>query len=283
MSDETGPEMDEAFAQRMRRGLAAMPPRELARTERLRQRAAGVIGVLVIVAVTVLGVQTLGPGASPGMEAVPTPTPTPSVTPTPDPTPTPAPSVSPTPEPDPEPTPPPGFEGVAAGVPVITELGQAGIGDTGSAGGGPSVIAYADVYVLCQGTGSVDVEGVIVDCTEEAPSTVIATLSLAYDSAIASTPAVVPDAGFTGIVRVVERGQQPAGLGIGGVASVWVSCPADGLQSIGGVAFDCSQTYEGSYVGELAAWGIPYSAGQLVPTVVNDGFAQLRFVLDPAS
>lgn len=283
MSDETGPEMDEAFAARMRRGLAAMPPREIARRQRIQGRAAGALGVLAIVAVTVLGVQTLG-SSGPGVEAVPTPTPTPSVAPAPEPTPEPTPSTTPTPEPDPEPTPPPGFEGVAAGVPVITELGQQGIGDTGAAGG-PTVIDYADVYVLCRGAGSVDVEGFTVDCTQEAPSTVIALLPLAFDAAIAASPSVVPDAGFTGVVRIVEPGEQPVGLGIGGVASVWVSCPADGLESIGGVAFDCDQMYEGLYVGELAAWGIPYSADELVPTVVraSGGFAQVRFVLDPSS
>lgn len=282
MSDREGSEMDEAFAARMRRGLAAMPPREVARTQRIQQRAAGALGVLAIVAVTVLGVQTLG-STGQGVEAVQTPSPTPSVTPAPEPAPPVAPSGTPTPEPDPEPTPPPGFEGVAAGVPVITELSQGGFGDTGAAGG-PTTFGYADVYVLCEGAGTVDVRGSIVDCAQEAPSTVVAMLPVAFDASVESSPSVVPDTGFTGVVRVVAPGEQPAGLGMGGVASVRVPCPSSGPVTIGGVVFDCDQMYEGLVVRELAAWGIPYSADQLVPRVVqaDGGVTQLRFVLDPS-
>ncbi|WP_175414212.1 hypothetical protein [Agrococcus sp. SGAir0287] len=282
MNDDRVPQMDDEFAARMRRGLAAMAPREVARTRRIQERVASAVGVLVIVAVVVLGVQTFAPTiGGPGVEAVPTSTPTPSVTPSPEPTPTPTPT--PTPEPEPEPTPPPGFEGVAAGVPVITELSLPGFGDTGAAGGS-TITAFVDVYVLCQGAGSVDVGGYTVDCTQEAPSTVIAMLPVGFDPAVESSPSIVPDAAFTGIVRVVARGEQPAGLGIGGVASVWVQCPSTGTV-IGGVAFDCDELYDGLHIRELAAWGIPYSADQLVPTIVlgEGGGGLLRFVLDPDS
>jgi len=283
MSDETGPGMDEAFAARMRRGLAAMPPREVARTERLRQRAAGAIGVLVIVAVTVLGVQTLGPGASPGIEAVPTPTPTPSATPTPEPTPEPAPSVSPTPEPDPGPTPPPGFEGVAAGVPVVTEL-SGGFGDTGAAGGEPFVTH--DIYVLCQGIGVVETPYESVDCAALAPWTVIAVLSVPTYVSEGTTPAVTLSADFDGTVRVVEAGEQPGGVGVGGYATVWV--PRSDVTSVGGVPFTFTYTQDGLASSEEAAWGIPYSPDQLVPTIVranpdDRAVTVVRFVLDPSS
>ncbi|WP_186329397.1 hypothetical protein [Agrococcus jejuensis] len=280
MSDETGPEMDEAFAARMRRGLAAMPPREVARRQRIQGRAAGALGVLAIVAVTVLGVQTLG-SSGPGVEAVPTPTPTPSVTPSPEPTPEPTPSTTPTPtpEPDPEPTPPPGFEGVAAGVPVVTLVGQGGRGDTGAAGG-PAVDVY-DIYVLCRGVGSVETPRLVVDCAQEAPSTVIAQMRV---STLAGTGAqVVLSDDFTGVVRVVAAGEDPGGIGIGGVASVWTECPY--VASVGGIPFDCTWADGEQYALELAAWGIPYGPDQLVPTIelAFEMGTNVRFVLDPSS
>lgn len=288
MSDETGPGMDEAFAQRMRRGLSAMPPRELARTERIRQRVAGGLGLLVIVAVTVLGVQTLGPGASPGIEAVPTPTPTPSVTPTPDPTPDPTPSVSPTPDPAPDPTPPPGFEGVAAGQPVVTETfdtaGGVGLGDTGAAVGEPYRVH--DVYVLCRGQGVVETPLETIDCAAETPMTVLAYLGTISLVSQGGYPQVTLSGDFTGTVRIVAPGETPGGVGVGGVASVWVDCPPR-LESIGGVVFTCTWTQGTLIPLEEAAWGIPYAPDQLVPPIVRanaEGSGTVvRFVLDPSS
>lgn len=287
MNDETGPEMDEAFAARMRRGLAAMPPREVARRQRIQGRAAGALGVLAIVAVTVLGVQTLG-SSGPGVEAVPTPTPTPSVTPSPEPTPEPTPSTTPTPtpEPDPEPTPPPGFEGVAAGVPVVTGL-TGGLGDTGAAGSAPDT--FHDVYVLCRGVGAVETftigaEPTVVDCTAEASGTVIARLGVAtYDGA---RPNVVLSGDFTGVVRVVEPGVQPGGLGVGGFATAWVDC-FSAIETVGGIDFACDyEDPSGMATAEVAAWGIPYSADQLVPRIVRSDVTRggyVRFLLDPSS
>jgi len=279
------PEMDDEFATRMRRGLAAMAPREVARTRRIQERVAGAVGVLVIVAVVVLGVQTLGPTVGgPDVEAGQTPTPTPSVTPSPDPTPSVMPSATPTPEP--EPTPPPGFEGVAAGVPVVTGL-TGGVGDTGAAGG-REPDTFHDVYVVCQGAGAVETytgqyEPIVDDCASQPLNTVIVRLGLAtYDGAL---PDVRPSADFTGLVRIVEPGAIPAGTGTGGTATAYVDCFSE-IETVGGIDFTCTYADENGVASELAAWGIAYSGDELVPTIVRSDVTSgglVRFVLDPDS
>lgn len=289
MSHETGPGMDDEFAARMRRGLSAMAPREVARTRRIRRTAAsGAFGVLAVAVVAVLGGQVLGLPGDGSVEAVPTPSPTvvetPSAEPTPEPTPEPSPSV--TPEPDPEPTPPPGFEGVAAGVPVVTDTLDTttfgGYGDTGAAGGEP--YAVHDVYVLCRGAGSVETPWEIVDCTAEAPMTVIAQLRVHTPVSAGPRPSVILSDDFTGTVRIVEAGEVPGGTGTGGVASAWVECPVS--LTIGGSAFSCTWTQGSLIAAEEAAWGIPYAADQLAPPIVFDGIERaitVRLVLDPSS
>ncbi|MFC7432177.1 MULTISPECIES: hypothetical protein [unclassified Agrococcus] len=293
MSHETEPGMDDEFAARMRRGLSAMAPREVARTRRIRRTAAsGVLGVLAVAVVAVLGGQVLGLPGDGSVEAVPTPTPTvvdtPSPVPSSDPAPTasPGPSPGPSPEPDPEPTPPPGFEGVAAGVPVVTDTldtsGGVGYGDTGAAGDEPYLLH--DVYVLCRGAGVVETPRVAVDCAEEAPMTVIAQLNVVTYESWGTRPLVTLSDDFTGTVRVVDSGEIPGGVGTGGVAAAWVTCPA--ALTIGGSAFSCTWTQGSLIAAEEAAWGIPYSADQLVPPIVLDDPTApqtIRLVLDPSS
>lgn len=281
MSHETGPGMDGDFARRMRSGLAAMAPREVARTRRIRGRVAGgALGAMALAVVTVLGVQVVGAGGQGGVEAVPTPTPTPtsSIEPTPEP------SVEPTQEPDPEPTPPPGFEGVAAGQPVVvgTRDTTYGGGDTGAAGDGEPVVQH-DLYVLCRSVGVVELPGRTVNCSQLQQDTVIVLLDVTTPAAVGVPQATWSD-DFTGVVHVMPAGEAPPGTGVGGVAAVWVPCGL-GVSAVGESAFTCTWTQGVLAATEEAAWGIPYGADELVPPItreVGTGDGQvLVFELDP--
>jgi hypothetical protein len=289
MSQDGGPGMDEEFAARMRRGLSAMAPREVARTRRIRRRVAGgALGALAAAVVAVVGVQTIGAAGDGSVEAVPTPTSTVGETSSAEPTPEPTPSASSDPvvEPEPEPTPPPGFEGVAAGTPVVVDTldtTEAGFGDTGAAGDGEPYVLH-DVYVLCRDEGTVQTPWDVVDCTAEAPMTVIAQLGIPTFASQGTRPSIVMSDDFSGTVRVVDAGEVPGGTGIAGVAAAWVGCPA--TVTIGGSAFTCSWVQGPLVAAEEAAWGIPYAADQLVPPIVREDPSApmiVRFVLDPAS
>ncbi len=279
--------MDDAFRARMRQGVATMAVRERVR-ERARNRAiaGGALATVVVATAAIFGVQALGGAAERHDQAAP---PTPTRTAAPEPT------VSPTPQPTPteqEPTPPPGFEGVAAGEPVVTGVIPPGdAGDAGAAGGPhPSQIeGYVDAYVLCEGDGRVySGDDLWVDCGALAPGTVIVDIGTPrfreWDD-----PELTWSADFDGEVRVVPNGEQPEGVGVGGTATVHVECLLAPPVTIGGVRFDCEGSPEAGHVTDLAAWGLPFGPDVLVPRIevepLEDGqpgsaHGTIRFVIE---
>lgn len=287
LRDEQG--MDAAFRARMRQGLSTMAVRERTR-ERRRNRAiaGGALAAVVVATAAVFGVQALA-GADGQRDQAAPPAPTseaPAPTPTPEPTPT---------EP-PEPTPPPGFEGVAAGEPIVTESRAGDVGDTGAAGGphASQIEGYIDSYVLCEGSGQVySGDELWVDCATLQPGTVIADIgSPQYRDWVDSE--LSRSADFDGTVRAVPNGEVPEGVGVGGSATVYVECLFEPSVTIGGVRFECMEpvdTGAGSteVAAEMAAWGVPFGPDELVPRIEVDaasngslGVARgtIRFVIE---
>lgn len=283
MRDE---QMRDEFRARMRQGLASMAVRERVR-ERARNRAiaGGALAAVVLVTAGVFGVQALGGSAERDQAAPPTPSPTVAETP--------APTATDPAETDPAhsepgettpaaPTPPPGFEGVAAGEPIV--IGSETCDGCGDAGAGGDYRAFLDVVVLCEGVGAVTYDGLPwIDCATVPAGTgvVQVALPLLRDE---PDPVFAGVDGFTGQVRVVPHGQSVMGDAGGASASVYYDCDGWGGGvpiTVGDTVFDCSGD-----AGErlhLAAWGVPIPLGQLVPALsVPEGTpgAQLRFVVE---
>ncbi|MGM1030670.1 MAG: hypothetical protein ACQEWM_12500 [Actinomycetota bacterium] len=266
MSDEPQPGMSEDFKARMRQGLSSMAVRERVR-ERRRNRAIA-SGVVAAVTAVVLGVgvwQVAG-SIDPRMDQA-APVPTSTIAPSAEPTPTPAPTSStaavPTETAAPEPTPPPGFEGVASGVPIVTDFVDcsAGCGDAGAAGG-PTVERVFDVYVLCEGSGSVLYGGAEwIDCAEHEPGSGWAVLD-AMDVVGDGDPRYTSSPDFDGRLQVVDAGAAPTGEVVGDTATVYYDCGPS--VTIGGVLFDCSDP---AIIPDLAAWGIPIEPGWFAPRI----------------
>ncbi|WP_343920022.1 hypothetical protein [Agrococcus citreus] len=277
MSDQQ-PRMSDDFKARMRQGLSSMAVRERVR-ERRRNRAIAAGAVAAVTAV-VLGVgawQVVG-AIDPRVDQAATPPTTtvePSATPTP--TPTLAPAATETAEP--EPTPPPGFEGVAAGVPIITDFidCSAGCGDSGAAGG-PMIERVFDVYVLCEGTGSVLYGGAEwIDCADHEPGSGWALLD-ASDVVGDGDPRYTTSPDFDGQLQVVDAGAAPSGDATGSTATVYYDCGAS--VTIGGVLFDCSDP---GIIPDLAAWGIPIAPGSFAPRIEfapGDAKGPVRWVME---
>lgn len=283
MRDE---QMRDEFRARMRQGLASMAVRERVR-ERARNRAiaGGALAAVVLVTAGVFGVQAVGGNAERDQAAPPTPSPT--VVETPAPTATEPAATEPAetdpPETDPaEPTPPPGFEGVAAGEPIVTGSETCdGCGDAGATG---DYRAFLDVVVLCESAGAVTYNGLHwIDCTTVPAGTGVMQVALPL---LSDEPDPVLEGvdGFTGELQVVPHGQPVPGDAGGASASVYYDCDGWGGGvpiTVGGTVFDCSS--EAGERLQLAAWGVPIPAGQLVPTLsVPEGTpgAQLRFVVE---
>lgn len=295
MNDEQHGMSDE-FASRMRQGLSTMAVRERVR-ERSRNRAiaGGALAAVVVATVAVLGSQALGQLGPERDQAGPAVTQTPTTAPT---GPTepgstePAPSETAPSEPTPTdtaPTPPPGFAGVAAGEPLVvdTESCGDGCGDAGAAGDGTHVERRFDIYLLCEGSGSVSYGGAPwVDCSEHPAGSGFVQFDV-IDTFEDGDPQVTASSDFDGQLSVVEAGQPPVGSGAGGTATVWVTCiGSTGSVMVGGVLFDCSTAVapEGEIVvgSTIAAWGVPIRPGEIAPRVEGDrsGMATVSFVVE---
>ncbi len=260
MSDERQPGMSPDFRARMRQGVSTMAVRERVRERRRNRAVAG--GAVAAVAAAVLGVGVwqfsgvLDPRVD---EAAPAPTTTPTAI---EPSVTPEPTVAATETPDPGPTPPPGFEGVAAGEPIVTASVERGeSGDTGAAGG-PGIERMVDVYVLCEGTGTVSFGGAVwIDCADFEAGTGWAVLGEA-DLVGDGDPQYTTSDDFDGQLQVVDAGVAPQGSAQAATATVYYDCGPS--VTIGGVLFDCSDP---TSIDELAAWGVPIGAGSFAPTI----------------
>ncbi|WP_306233264.1 hypothetical protein [Agrococcus beijingensis] len=287
-----GPEpMDDAFKARMRQGLSSMAVRERLR-ERRRNRAiaGGALAAVVVATVAVIGAQALGGGqleqdrAQPGTTQTPapatssTPAPTEPSTPAPTEPSTPAPS-----EPGPAPaTPPAGFEVVAAGEPRVLDVQSCadGCGDAGTGGGSPVERTF-DVYLLCEGSGSVAYGGQSwVDCSEHPAGSAFVQLD-AIDTVDDGDPQFTTSTDFDGQLRVVEPGRLPAGDAGGSTATVFVTCQGTrGTVRVAGVVFDCAaaEAAPGMVVrsSTIAAWGVPIEAGALAPRIEPDPDASVQ-------
>lgn len=281
------PGMSEEFKARMRQGLSTMAVRERVR-ERRRNRAiaGGALAAVVVCAVAVFGSQALGNLSSERDQAAP-PTPT-------APTETAQPTAEPTAEPTPEetapasPTPPPGFEGVAAGEPLVLdhETCVGGCGDVG-AGGGPPVERTFDVYLVCEGSGSVSYGGELwVDCAGQATGAGFVRLGV-LDTVDDGDPQFTTSGDFNGRLAVVDAGAPPVGDGAGGTATVWVTChsPYDAV-TVGGVLFDCGTVEvpqdELLVRATMAAWGVPILPGEIAPRIEQgeSSTAEVSFVVE---
>lgn len=278
MSDELQPGMSEDFKSRMRQGLSSMAVRERVR-ERRRNRAIASSAVAAVTAVVLgVGVWQVAGSIDPRMDQA---APVPSITVAPS-TPAPPPPTSaavPTETTAPEPTPPPGFEGVASGVPIVTDFIDCsdGCGDAGAAGG-PTVERVFDVYVLCEGSGSVLYGGAEwIDCADHEPGSGWAVLD-AVDVVGDGDPRYASSPDFDGQLQVVDAGAAPTGDAIGGTATVYYDCGSSA--TIGGVLFDCSDP---AIIPDLAAWGIPVEPGSFAPRIEiapGEPRSELRWVME---
>ena len=267
------PRMDDAFRARMRQGLSSMAVRERMR-ERRRNRAiaGGAVAAVVVATFAVVGAQALA-GLQPERDRAAPPMPTHSTIQTPAETPEPTEPVETTPAPEPpEHTPPPGLEGAAAGQPTVTDVRSCSeCGDTGAGGGDPAE-SHFDVYLLCEGRGTVRFGGEVwADCGDHRAGTGFVEHGVAdwYDD---GDPRFTTSDDFDGQLSVVEPGAPATGASPGVTATVWVTCSApEGTVTVGGVLFDCSapvppegETLVGS---TLAAWGVPIEPGLFAPRI----------------
>lgn len=290
MSDEQHGMSDE-FASRMRQGLSTMAVRERVR-ERSRNRAiaGGALAAVVVATVAVFGSQALGQLSPERDQAGPAVTQTPTTAPTEPGSTDPAPSEpAPTETAPTEPTPPPGFAGVAAGEPLVVDTESCGgdCGDAGAAGNGTPVERLLDIFLLCEGSGSVSYGGAPwVDCSQHAAGSGFVQFDV-VDSFEDGDPQVTASSDFDGQLSVVEAGQPPVGSGGGGTATVWVTCTGStGRLTVGGVLFDCSTAVAPAgeiVVGStIAAWGVPIRPGEIAPRVEGgrSAMATVSFVVE---
>jgi hypothetical protein len=279
MSDEQQSGMSEEFKARMRQGLSSMAVRERVRERRRNGAIAG--GAVAAVAAAVIGVGawqfagTLDPRVDQAAPPAPTSTIEPSAVPSTDP------SIATTPTPTetipPQPTPPPGFEGVASGVPIVTASVPRGEGgDTGAAGGGGVEREY-DVYVLCEGTGTVSFGGAEwIDCTDFEEGTGWAVFGQ-VDEVGDGDPRYTASPDFDGELSVIDAGASPPGSAGGSTATVYYDCGP--TVTIGGVLFDCDA--DPTAIVNLAAWGVPIGAGSFAPRVESDDWTpSIRWVVE---
>ncbi len=148
-------------------------------------------------------------------------------------------------------------------MPIVTDSVPASdSGDTGAAGG-PSIERVYDVYVLCEGEGTVLFGGAAwIDCTEFEPGTgwaIFGQLDYAGDG----DPQYTASPDFDGQLSVVDEGAVPAGSANGATATVYYDCGS--TVTIGGVVFDCDA--DPTAIVDLAAWGVPIGAGSFAPRV----------------
>lgn len=281
------PQMDEEFKARMRRGLSTMAVRERIR-ERTRNRAiaGGALAAVVVATVAVFGSQALGTLQSEREQAAPPTTTSPMETGVPTPEPTEPGETTPPTEPA-EPTAPPGLEGVAAGEPTVTDVQScAECGDAGAAGGDPTE-SHFDVYLLCEGSGTVRFGGEVwADCGEQRAGTGFVEHNVAdwYDD---GDPRFTTSDDFDGQLSVVEPGAPATGASPGDTATVWVTCSApEGTVTVGGVLFDCSAAVppEGETLvsSTMAAWGVPIEPGLFAPRIEigADAVVSVSYVVD---
>lgn len=283
MNDEPQPGMSEEFKARMRQGLSSMAVRERVRERRRNRAIAGGAVATVTAVVLGVGVWQIAGAIDPRVDqaAVPTTSVEPSTTPTPAPTPTPTSApTAPTETAEPEPTPPPGFEGIAAGTPFMHDFFDCAddCGDTGAGGSGPVVERTYDVYVVCEGAGTVSYgEAVWVDCGTLAPGSGFAELGV-LDTIDDGDPQFTASSGFTGQLSVVERGAPSSGSVEGSTATVFVECsPFTDPVTVGGTRFACDPDLESQ---SLAAWGIPILPGEIAPRIEGVEHATIRFVVE---
>lgn len=294
MNDEFGPsgpgaapQMDDEFKARMRRGLSTMAVRERMR-ERSRNRAiaGGALAAVVIATVAVFGSQALGTLQSERDQAAPPTTTTPVETGVPTPEPTEPVETTPPTEPA-EPTPPPGFDGVAAGEPTVTDVETCiECGDAGAAGG-PQLERIYDLYLLCEGSGVVRFGGEVwVDCGDHRAGTGFVEHGVPdwYDD---GDPQFTTSDDFDGQLSVVEPGAAAVGDSPGATATVWVTCSSpEGTVAVGGVLFDCSAAVppEGETLraSTLAAWGVPIEPGLFAPRIEigADAIVSVSYVVE---
>lgn len=269
MSDEQQPGMSEEFKARMRQGLSSMAVRERVRERRRNRGIAGGAVAAMAAAIVGVGVWQFAGALDPRVDqAAPAPTTTPaSIEPSAEPTPEPTPTATATATPEPTetgPTPPPGFEGIAAGEPIITDFFDCGggCGDAG-AGGGLEVERSFDVYVLCEGSGSVLYGGVEwIDCAQHEPGSGWALLGL-LDFVGDGDPQYTTGAGFDGYLQVVDPGVVPTGSVENSTATVYYDCGPP--VTIGGVRFACDG--DPGIIPDFAAWGIAIERGSFAPRV----------------
>lgn len=269
MSDERHG-LDPDFAQRMRAGLSTMAVRER-RRERARRRVLGIGAATAAVAgVVALGLVQLGVVAVPGDETAPPPTHDPGAVPT-ETAPAPPPEAEDPAPPDDGQTPPAGFEGVDPGEVVALGSGPH-LGGTGDAAADDDWVAI-DVYVLCSGAGQVLEGGAAqVDCAAEPAGTIV--MFSGWDDPDAID--ITTSGDFDGTVEWVPTGELPQVASQGGTATVEVACVGSRdrpqVYVVGGITFDCATVGDIPYdqYTTLAAWGVPYEAGQLGPAITSD-------------
>ncbi len=266
MSEERQPGMSDEFKTRMRQGLSSMAVRERVR-ERRRNRAIAGGGVAAVAALVVgVGVWQVTGAIDPSIDqAAP---PVPSMTAEPSATP-PAPTLTTATEaPEPTPAPPPGFEGVAAGEPIVTASVEAPEGgDTGAGGGAPIEREY-EVYVLCEGGGSVLFDGIpFIDCEQFEAGTGWAYFGLT-DVVGDGDPQYTATADFDGQLQVVDKGAMPSGTVEGATVTVYYDCMSREVLTIGGQRFDCGA--DPRRIPDLAAWGVPVAPGSFAPRIETE-------------
>ncbi|MCH1881885.1 hypothetical protein [Agrococcus sp. ARC_14] len=284
MNDE---QMSDEFKSRMRQGLSSMAVRERMR-ERSRNRAiaGGALAAVVVATVAVFGAQALG-GVAERDQAAPS-SPTPTVVETPTPGETTAPTPAPTESPEPEPTAPPGLEGVAAGEPLVVgvETCADGCGDAGAAGPEPIVERIFDIYLVCEGRGTVFFGSEAwIDCSAQQVGSGFVQLDqrdVVGDGDLEFTSSE----DFNGALTLVDAGQPPVGTIEGDSATVWVTCSDQSSTiTVGGVAFDCSAAEAPAddffRSATLAAWGVPILPGEIAPRIERDqGTGSVSFVVE---
>jgi hypothetical protein len=275
MSDERQSAMSEEFRARMRQGLSSMAVLERRRERRRNRAIAGGSAAAVAALVVGVGIWSVAGAELPERDqAAPTSPVEPGAAPS-------DPASEPTPSASPLPAPPTGFAGVAARQP-ITYASLPGCesecGDTGAAGGplDDRVERVYDVYVVCEGQGSVSFGGERwLDCSALAPGTGYAALGL-YDLVDDGDPRFTASSDFDGQLSVVDTGEPSTGSIDGATATVFVDCYPGSLPiTIGGVVFECDPTLASQ---SLAAWGVPILPGEIAPRI--EGTWSLRFVVE---